>query len=451
MKKYKFISFLLILNLSLPITSAFSDVKPQDPNLKAFQYLQNNQIIQGYPDGTFKPESQINRAEVTKISVLSAELPLSQNTNCFPDLDPTQWYAVYVCTAFENKIVSGYPDGTFKPEQNIIRVEALKIISESLNLPSQTNSTNSSSYSDYNNNEWYSNYLNTYIDLNYLPYKLLIQPEQKVTRREFSEIFYRSLTSNKSKYTEKQDTTFQLESAPSEVIQMLTLINQERTSIGLQPVEYSNQLSNMAELHSKDMIARNYFSHTNPDGKDIDTRRIELGISTFVGENISKNTSVENSHNSLMNSPGHKANILNPLWNRLGLGIIKSGNTYYITQEFSLYPINPDEELNKIINSLNLQNLNSNSEVQQLAQDLSLEMATSQTTQANSQKLSNSSILDGKSYSTSTGFASVSTDLETLIKSQLEFLDTNSSNTEYGIGLSSDNEGNFYFLIITLQ
>jgi outer membrane protein assembly factor BamB len=86
-------------------------------------------VINGYPDGTFKPEFPVTRAEFSKMVLLS--LGYSQefpSTPSFPDLDPTEWYYGYVEGAAKHGLVKGYPDGTFKPQGNITLAEILTVI-----------------------------------------------------------------------------------------------------------------------------------------------------------------------------------------------------------------------------------------------------------------------------------------------------------------------------------
>jgi hypothetical protein len=108
----------------------FDDVNVGHPNQRAVNFTYQEGIIEGYPDGTFKPDQGINRAELAKIMVygsLDGQPDAEVYNNCFSDVT-TEWYAPYVCYAQEQGWVQGYPDGTYKPAQNVNRVEALKII-----------------------------------------------------------------------------------------------------------------------------------------------------------------------------------------------------------------------------------------------------------------------------------------------------------------------------------
>ncbi len=109
--------------------SPFSDISLHQYE-SAITYVEGQGIVNGYEDGTYKPNSPINRAEFMKI-VMEAGFDDSVfgGTNCFTDV-AGDWYAQYVCAAKDLGIVSGYPDNSFKPGNSINLAEALKIIFE---------------------------------------------------------------------------------------------------------------------------------------------------------------------------------------------------------------------------------------------------------------------------------------------------------------------------------
>ncbi len=118
---------------------------------------------------------------------------------------------------------------------------------------------------------------------------------------------------------------------------MLELVNIERTSRGLDPLEMDDKLIEVARAHSKDMFQRGYFAHNTPDGKTPFDRMDQAGIKYFqAGENLALAPDVEIVHNGLMNSPGHKANILTPEFKKIGIGCM-SGESYgkMFSQEFT--------------------------------------------------------------------------------------------------------------------
>jgi len=108
--------------------------------------------------------------------------------------------------------------------------------------------------------------------------------------------------------------------------QMLDLVNKERVANGLNPLKVNPTLTQVARAHSADMINRNFFDHTNPDGKTPFDRIKAAGITyKTAGENIAGASSVQTAHTNLMNSPGHRANILNASFTEVGIGIVNGG------------------------------------------------------------------------------------------------------------------------------
>lgn len=101
------------------------------------------------------------------------------------------------------------------------------------------------------------------------------------------------------------------------------LVNIERAKVGLAPLTLETQRTHVAQAHSIDMATRNFFNHTNPDGQDPFARIRAAGISyRAAGENIAMGqTSAQQVMTSWMNSSGHKANILNSNFKRLGVGV----------------------------------------------------------------------------------------------------------------------------------
>ena len=138
---------------------------------------------------------------------------------------------------------------------------------------------------------------------------------------------------------EKINLTFKVNNArprPTYEAEMLQLINEERQKHGLKPLQADNEMQQVARAHSQDMFVKGYFAHDNLEGKDPFDRMKASNIRfTAAGENLALAQTVEIAHVNLMNSPGHRANILNPSFGRVGIGILDGG--FYglmISQEF---------------------------------------------------------------------------------------------------------------------
>ena len=117
--------------------------------------------------------------------------------------------------------------------------------------------------------------------------------------------------------------------------QVLVLVNNERAKHGLKALTLDQKLNDVALTHSKDMSQRNFFSHTNPDGLSPFDRMKRGGVSyKTAAENIAMGyKTAEAVVNGWMNSEGHRKNILNGSFNKMGLGYFGTGN--YWTQLFT--------------------------------------------------------------------------------------------------------------------
>lgn len=118
--------------------------------------------------------------------------------------------------------------------------------------------------------------------------------------------------------------------------EMLGYINTDRIANGLTALTLNKSLSDGAYLKSQDMATNDYFSHNSPTyGSPFDMMK-SLGISYMAaGENIAMHTSIKGAYDAFMNSSGHRANILNAGYSKLGLGIYQKDNYLYITQWFT--------------------------------------------------------------------------------------------------------------------
>lgn len=107
---------------------------------------------------------------------------------------------------------------------------------------------------------------------------------------------------------------------------MVNLVNQERAKAGLKPLAVDMRLVSLARQKSQDMITNNYFSHQSPTyGSPFDMMR-KAGVTyRTAGENLAGASTVQQAHSGLMNSSGHRANILNASYTHIGIGVIRGG------------------------------------------------------------------------------------------------------------------------------
>jgi hypothetical protein len=168
---------LLALAMLIPSTvlASFSDVSEAHPYSEAINWMSDNGVINGYPDGTFGPDICVNRVEMLKMLFLmnGTDLITEEGTSMaeyyetmFSDVDTTQWYWPYLHTALRNGTVEGYPDGTFHPTDCVKRVEAIKMDVLGFNegeVPETDGyagiSLLYSSYQDIDYDQWYGEYM----------------------------------------------------------------------------------------------------------------------------------------------------------------------------------------------------------------------------------------------------------------------------------------------------
>ncbi|NLJ99397.1 MAG: serine protease [Tissierellia bacterium] len=120
-------------------------------------------------------------------------------------------------------------------------------------------------------------------------------------------------------------------------MEVVRLVNIERQKAGLAPFSYSGELSKVARAKSQDMANNNYFSHNSPTYGDPFAMMRSFGIQyRTAGENIAKGySSAQSVVNGWMNSPGHRANILNSSFGKIGVGYVNAKGTTYWTQMFT--------------------------------------------------------------------------------------------------------------------
>lgn len=117
---------------------------------------------------------------------------------------------------------------------------------------------------------------------------------------------------------------------------MLEMVNEARRAQGLRPLQADPQLAEVARAHARDMFARGYFSHVTPEGLGPFERMRAQGVRfRTAGENLALARSLPMAHQGLMDSPGHRANILRPGFGRLGVGVLDGGrHGLMVTQKF---------------------------------------------------------------------------------------------------------------------
>lgn len=181
--------------------SKFSDVSVYHENYSAIDNLYRRWIIDWYSDWTFKPENNLNRVEALKILLLSASIQVSEdvwNVLSFKDTQKDAWYFKYIATAQSLWVVNWYSDWTFKPWNTVNLAESLKMLLES-NAVNYEKNVSEAPYYDVPKTAWFAGYFDYAKENNLLdwPDDWKINPWKNINRAEFSEIIYRFLENEK--------------------------------------------------------------------------------------------------------------------------------------------------------------------------------------------------------------------------------------------------------------
>ena len=176
----------------------FSDVNSSNAAYDAIVKLSSMKIINGYEDGRFGPEDQITRGQAAAIvnRVLDKE---SQNTNVFKDVPADSRFAKDIAAIKEQGIIQGFDDGTFRPNDYMTRAEMAVIVGRAFNLQDTKMSMASSNYSDIDPSYWAHDAIVTlsHIDRTSLFDGDRYYPSNLATRAFFTTAIYNSMNATK--------------------------------------------------------------------------------------------------------------------------------------------------------------------------------------------------------------------------------------------------------------
>jgi len=189
-------AFVLFLQVPLALAiEAFSDVNSAHPNYTAIMDLKGRGMISGYPDGSFKPDQPVNRVEALKIILNAANIDAASATRKAPfsDIAQDQWYAPFLNKAYDLGIVEGYADGAFKPTQTVNLVENLKMLLATYKIDLSAVTVSSNIYADAFADQWYAKYVQYAKDKKLIvaDAENMIYPGQGMTRGKLAELAYR--------------------------------------------------------------------------------------------------------------------------------------------------------------------------------------------------------------------------------------------------------------------
>jgi uncharacterized protein YkwD len=118
--------------------------------------------------------------------------------------------------------------------------------------------------------------------------------------------------------------------------QLLAATNREREARGLQALRWNTALAEAARRHTELMVEHQTISHQFPGEPSLPTRATQAGVQfSALAENVAEAPKYTEIHNLWMHSPGHRANILDPNLNSIGIAVAESNGEFYAVQDFS--------------------------------------------------------------------------------------------------------------------
>lgn len=395
MKKYTAASLILLLGLFFCLNSyaKFDDVSLNHWAYSSIQKMEEKELINGFPDGSFRPNNSVSRAEYAKMlttvfgfTVRTAE-EYSNVLQYVPDSNPDSWYYPYICAALPCMFAkqTGFnPDGEMTREDAAHSLSVLYGYIEPLGDTITASNVSSNVLTKFSDSAQITDGKKDSVAL--AVQNGLMQgkdngkfdPKGPLTRAEICVLFMRAMDmkglppQNVLEHLQGsgykivyEPTAIELPEPPNGEIavtpdtlsspsvkpeegnvsssiaaiekKVWELTNQARTEAGIAALQYDEKMADVARAHSADMDARGFFEHNNPDEKTPFDRMKAAGFRySYAAENIAWNQRTpEAVMQSWMNSPGHRANILNENLTHIGIGLhIAENGSYYWTQNF---------------------------------------------------------------------------------------------------------------------
>lgn len=136
----------------------YPDVKHDRWSVTEIEYMENQKVVEGYPDGEFKPSNKLTRAEFAAMICRFAKLQPKETENTFPDLKKEHWAYKNIMMLYSNGLIQGYEDKTFRPEREITRAEVMTVVNKILGrkpLDSYVKSLDFNPFNDLYVEKWY--------------------------------------------------------------------------------------------------------------------------------------------------------------------------------------------------------------------------------------------------------------------------------------------------------
>lgn len=325
-------------------TAAFSDVKPSYWATPDITSLVEKGYMNGYEDGTFKPNQLTTRAEAAAVIARTMGVSLDSDYEVqFTDVAEDHPYRKEIIKLVELGVLQDAPQ--FNPEAPLKRAHISKMIALAYHI--EVDGKNKIQFKDLPKSYWAKDYIESLADVGVVKGKTAttFEPNSYVTRAHVAALTKRGMAFKEkiATYTvaydylakDYLDTARAFKAWESKIF---LLVNTIRRDYKVEPFQEDAQLTQLAIIKAQDMIVRNYFEHESPHyGHPWDMATLFDYEYTSYGENIARNfTTPEATVAAWMASPKHRENILKSNFTHLGVGIQKTKNgNFYIVQQFS--------------------------------------------------------------------------------------------------------------------
>jgi len=332
---YLFAAFVLIiggLNTSIVKAAGFKDVSEKYWAYNDIVELSNKKIISGYKDGTFKPNNYVTKAQAAKMVYESLGLKIKAK---YPmesnDVPKTHWAYNHIAVLTE---IHGFTMAEkFHPNNALTRAEMAKLIVETFDLmktsPKKFKDVNGDWYDEYVN-KMYASGITTGVSKDHF------DPNGKVTRAQMSAFLVRAMKLGVNEPikigSEYDKNRFLYTPSEQKAMAMINLeeINIIRKKAGLTELVYSEEFSKLATLKAKDMYDNKYYAHMSPTyGRAMDMFKTYGYANYYIGENILMGEA--NPYIAVerwMGSPPHREGILEKTTGKTYLAIGIYGEKY---------------------------------------------------------------------------------------------------------------------------
>ncbi|MFB1082235.1 S-layer homology domain-containing protein [Jeotgalibacillus sp. JSM ZJ347] len=329
MKKWTILNTAILLFLTAFLfpgessARSFTDLSEDDWAFEEIMELSGRQVISGFPDGSFRPYAGVKRNQAAIMVGRAVQIDTSGRPDPgFLDVSSSVAGYDYIAALTDEGVFA--KASRFNPDDTLSRAEMAKILTEAFNLEGFV----SKNLSDVPPSYWAHDWIMT------LYANGLTEGTSSATYDPSGEV-------NRSQLSAFLTRVFELNGGGPPVVEenpvaeeMLDQINEIRRANGLSSLQIADDAQNVAQLKAEDMMENQYFSHNSPRyGSPFDMLR-EFNVSyRAAGENIAGGqSSVTEVMNAWMNSPGHRANMLNESYTHVGIGYAEGGTyrTYYV-------------------------------------------------------------------------------------------------------------------------